>query len=139
MSDDLVFPIPIWAIIEPGLEDMEKAWNDARMKEAVVDAIEFCEAWKIPPPQWAVRALREIVPASPGYARDMKHFRRYAAVQEARFRGETWDAAYKEASQKLKGTGSAGNADYMHEVYRDVRKKIRKAKAAYRYYRLIVD
>ncbi len=122
--------------IELYLADAETAWNNARVTVAIVDAIEFCEICEIPPPQWAVRALREIIPASLDYARDMKHFRRYAAVVEAKLRGLTWDAAYEDASKKLRGTSSAGSKDYMRQEYQDVLAEMRKGNP-YRYYRRI--
>ena len=69
--------------VERNLAGAEKAWTKARVGEAVMDAIEFCEIWQVPPPKWAVRALREIVPASLPYSRDMRDYRRYAAVVHA--------------------------------------------------------
>ena len=68
------------------------------------------------------------------YESDMKYWRRYKAVVDAKSEGCTWDLAYETAHQKLKGTPAQGEPGRMKYGYRKVNKALKDPSQRDRYY-----
>jgi hypothetical protein len=128
----------IQRVVNLRLGEAERAWNEARVVEAVINAIEYCTQRSVPPPAWIARALREIVPADLRYARNLKHYRRYDEVVRAWQSGLTWDEAYEAASEKLQGTVSAGTPGTMRDDYKVIRDELQHGNPR-RYFHRITD
>lgn len=138
----------------------ERAWVGAGMVPALADAIMICHEHNRPLPKWvalaAVAALRRlyeqaVVKGAGRHAhlktRDRQnavHFLRWEMVTELRERKEelkafgytpTWEAAYKNVSDKLKGTFAQGSPGAVKESYQRVSRDLERGAAYFaRYY-----
>lgn len=124
-------------IIDRRLAEFEVIWREARLHEVVVEAIEFCAVERVPPPRWAVLALRDIVPATKAVGRgrksreqNMVHYDRWLAVTEAHERFNlSWEKCYSAAHEILKGTEAQGTRRAVKESYLKVQKDCREGNA----------
>ena len=131
--------------INSRLDSLKRAWLRAGMLPALADAILMCREHNRPLPEWAalaaVAALRKlydqaVVKGAGRHAhlktRDRQnavHFLRWEMVTELRERKDeleafgykpTWDAAYKNVSDKLKGTFARGSPGAVKDSYQRV-------------------
>lgn|SRR5262249_19491758 len=107
---------------------------------ALSGALWICQVGGIPPPKWIVSAVyglvdeKENTKRSPGRTGNPKAKLKQAQIHEVRWaavfhlrkncpdRAPTWDAAYSEASQALRGSPAQGSAETMMASYKRVQR-----------------
>jgi hypothetical protein len=127
------------AALNRRLETCKRAWR-AGNHLALLDALDDCRSFGVPPPAWLVRALIPIVKDRASRRRqDAVHYIRWDAVTELRERRKelialgyvpTWEEAYENASAKLRGTIAEGGADAIKASYQRVQKQLKTPKGA---------
>jgi hypothetical protein len=113
---------------------IENAWLVSGDLNVIIIRLALCRARNEPPPEWVLKALRELACISrptaeiERYQRDAIRLVRYVAVRDAHDReGLSWEKAKERAAEKLRGAPAAAEADMMWLDYRAVRKTLRAA------------
>jgi hypothetical protein len=146
--------------ISKQLDACERAWRRAGMLPALADAILMCREHNRPLPEWAALAAvavikklyeQAVVTGAGRHSRlktrdrqNAVHFIRWEMVAELRERKDelkafgykpTWEAAYKNVSEKLKGTFAQGTPGAVKDSYQRVaRDAQRSSKYLEKYY-----
>jgi hypothetical protein len=126
-------------VLNKRLVACKRAWR-AGNRLALLDALDDCHQFGIPPLAWLVGALTGVVLAMPTAANsDKVHFLRWDIVCELRDRKEELAAAgyktmfpkvYETASEALRGTIAEGRRDAVKKSYMRIQREMKGRRAA---------
>ena len=105
-------------------------------KSSLAEVVLLCGKCERPLPHWAVVAIIEALKGS--RFKGEKHYTRWDAVRELRERKEelaslgykaTWEAAYENAAEMLKGTAAQGEPEAIKKSYEMINRLMKAGRA----------